>query len=101
MASMVSSDVSAAIASVLPAAAEESRGGARDMIEAGVLEGVSGASGLHVWPELPSGVISTKVNTSTALRAAWIPHWPSQSGRCCLCMLKPCCQRVASVTVIG
>jgi hypothetical protein len=101
MASVVSSDVSAAVASFLPAAAEESRGGARDMIEAGVLDGVSGASGLHVWPELPSGVISTKVNTSTALRTAWIPYWPSQSGRCCLCMLEPCCQRVASVTVIG
>ena len=50
-------------ASDLPAAAEESRGGARDMIEAGVLEGVSGAAGLHVWPQLPSGVISTKANT--------------------------------------
>ena len=36
------------------------------MIEAGVLDGVSGASGLHVWPELPSGVISTKVNIEIA-----------------------------------
>jgi IAA-amino acid hydrolase len=46
--------------------AEESRGGARDMIEAGVLEGVSGAAALHVWPELPSGVISTKAGTIMA-----------------------------------
>lgn len=74
MASVLSSNVSAATACFLPAAAEESRGGARDMVEAGVLGGVSGAAGLHVWPELPSGVISTKVHTPTALRSAWIPY---------------------------
>jgi hypothetical protein len=43
-------------------AGEESRGGAVDMIEAGALDGVSGISGLHVWPDSPSGVITTKAN---------------------------------------
>lgn len=42
-------------------AAEESRGGAHDMIATGALDGADGISGIHVWPEIPSGTISTKV----------------------------------------
>jgi amidohydrolase len=37
--------------------AEEGLGGAVGMIEAGVLEGVDAALGLHVWLGLPSGVV--------------------------------------------
>ncbi|MEX2581930.1 MAG: amidohydrolase [Gemmatimonadota bacterium] len=37
--------------------AEEGMGGARRMIEAGVLDGVDAALGLHVWSPLPSGVV--------------------------------------------
>ena len=37
--------------------AEEGLGGAVGMIEAGVLEGVGAALGLHVWLGLPSGVV--------------------------------------------
>jgi amidohydrolase len=37
--------------------AEEGGGGARRMIEAGLLEGVDAAFGLHVWSALPSGVV--------------------------------------------
>lgn len=37
--------------------AEEGLGGARMMVEEGVLEGVDAALGLHVWTGLPSGVV--------------------------------------------
>ncbi len=37
--------------------AEEGMGGARRMVEAGVLEGVDAAIGLHLWLELPLGVV--------------------------------------------
>src|SRR5687768_6433237 len=37
--------------------AEEGLGGAMGMIEAGVLEGVDAALGLHVWLGLPSGIV--------------------------------------------
>lgn len=47
---------------MLPAA-EEGRGGALDMIEAGALQGVSSIAGLHVWPDSPSGTVTTKVHT--------------------------------------
>ncbi len=40
--------------------AEESLGGAQDMIKEGALEGVSAIAGLHVWPDSPSGTITTK-----------------------------------------
>ena len=40
---------------------EESRGGAVDMIAEGALEGVAGVAGIHVWPSLLSGTISSKV----------------------------------------
>jgi amidohydrolase len=37
--------------------AEEGMGGARKMVEEGVLDGVDAALGLHIWTGLPSGVI--------------------------------------------
>lgn len=37
--------------------AEEGLGGARRMIEEGVLDGVDAALGLHIWTGLPSGVV--------------------------------------------
>jgi amidohydrolase len=40
--------------------AEERAGGAKPMIEAGVLEGIDRVIGLHVWSELPVGKISIR-----------------------------------------
>jgi amidohydrolase len=40
--------------------AEESAGGARPMIEAGVLDGIDRVIGLHVWSELPVGQVSIR-----------------------------------------
>ncbi|HUE95798.1 MAG TPA: amidohydrolase, partial [Longimicrobiaceae bacterium] len=37
--------------------AEEGMGGARRMVEAGVLDGVDAALGLHIWLDLPLGVV--------------------------------------------
>ena len=36
-----------------------------DMIAEGALDGVSGVSGVHVWPTLPSGTVASKVPAST------------------------------------
>jgi amidohydrolase len=40
--------------------AEECAGGAKPMIEAGVLEGIDRVIGLHVWSELPVGQVSVR-----------------------------------------
>jgi amidohydrolase len=40
--------------------AEEASGGAKPMIEAGVLEGIDRVIGLHVWSELPLGKVSVR-----------------------------------------
>jgi len=40
--------------------AEEGAGGARPMIDAGVLDGIDRVIGLHVWSELPVGKISVR-----------------------------------------
>ncbi|HEY9286947.1 MAG TPA: M20 family metallopeptidase [Candidatus Dormibacteraeota bacterium] len=40
--------------------AEEKAGGAKPMIEAGVLEGIDRVIGLHVWSELPVGQVSLR-----------------------------------------
>ena len=40
--------------------AEEGGAGGRKMVEEGILEGVSAAFGLHVWPEIPMGRIASK-----------------------------------------
>ncbi|GAB4218042.1 MAG: amidohydrolase [Synechococcales cyanobacterium] len=46
--------------------AEESPGGAKPMIEAGVLAGVEGMVGLHLWNNLPLGTIGVKSGPSMA-----------------------------------
>lgn len=48
--------------------AEEMLGGARHMIEAGVLDSpyVDGIVGLHLWPDLPTGVFGVKSGTVMA-----------------------------------
>lgn len=46
--------------------AEEMYGGAKPMIESGVLEGVDLILGLHIWPELPFGVVGSRVGTIMA-----------------------------------
>ena len=40
--------------------AEEGRGGARSLLEAGVLEGVERAFALHLWNDLPTGTIACR-----------------------------------------
>jgi amidohydrolase len=40
--------------------AEETAGGAKPMIEAGVLEGIDRVIGLHVWSQLPVGQVSVR-----------------------------------------
>ena len=47
--------------------AEEGGGGAVDMLAQGALAGVAGVAGLHVWPDLPSGVVSSKVRCAVGL----------------------------------
>lgn len=44
--------------------AEEGLAGGKLVAESGVLEGVKALHGLHVWPDLPSGVIASKVHVS-------------------------------------
>lgn len=48
--------------------AEEGKGGAVDMVAEGALEGVAGVAGLHVWPGLASGVISSRVSRLNSAR---------------------------------
>ena len=43
-----------------PSEEDNPRGGARGMIDAGALEGVSALFGLHLWPDLPSGCIESR-----------------------------------------
>ncbi len=43
-----------------PSEEDNPRGGARGMIEAGALEGVSALFGLHLWPDLSSGSIESR-----------------------------------------
>lgn len=43
-----------------PAEELSPKGGSRDMIAAGALDGVDAVFGLHVWPELPSGTFGIK-----------------------------------------
>lgn len=36
--------------------AEEGKGGGQSMVAGGALRGATAAAGLHVWPDLPSGI---------------------------------------------
>jgi len=67
--------------------AEEGPGGAVEVVRAGVLEGVAGVSGLHVWPTTPSGTITTKVRCAQFTRQSKIfreeryqTHVPQPAG---------------------
>ena len=40
---------------------EEGGGGGKMMVDEGVLNGVSGVFGMHVWPLYPSGVAAIRV----------------------------------------
>jgi amidohydrolase len=46
--------------------AEEIAGGAKPMIEAGVLDGIDSVVGLHVWAGLPTGQVSVRVGAVMA-----------------------------------
>lgn len=54
-------------------AAEESRGGAKDMLETGALDGIDGIAGIHVWPDTPSGTITTKANPTQCIHCIPLP----------------------------
>ena len=43
--------------------AEEGKGGGKLVADSGILKGVKALHGLHVWPDLPSGVIASKAST--------------------------------------
>ncbi len=43
--------------------AEETMGGARPLVEEGVLEGVDGIIGLHLWSPLPMGLVGVRAGT--------------------------------------
>jgi amidohydrolase len=46
--------------------AEEGPGGAKPMIEAGVMHGVDAVAMIHVWPNLPAGTIGIRLGPATA-----------------------------------
>jgi amidohydrolase len=46
--------------------AEEGPGGAKPMIEAGVMQGVDAVATIHVWPTLPAGTIGIRRGPATA-----------------------------------
>ena len=41
---------------------EESFAGAKAVVDSGVLKGVTGVHGLHVWPSLQTGVLASRVS---------------------------------------
>ena len=41
--------------------AEEGGAGGKRFVEAGALEGVLGVHGIHVWPGIPAGIITSRV----------------------------------------
>ncbi len=46
--------------------AEEGGAGGKVMADGGVLDGCAGVAGLHVWPDLPSGVVGSRAGTLMA-----------------------------------
>ena len=50
--------------------AEEGLAGGKTVVESGVLEGVKALHGLHVWPDLPTGVLASRVEVSALLPAS-------------------------------
>ncbi|HEX6371251.1 MAG TPA: amidohydrolase [Longimicrobium sp.] len=60
--------------------AEEGLGGAVGMIEAGVLEGVDAALGLHVWLGLPSGIVGVVQGPQMAGAIEWSVEVKGRGG---------------------
>ena len=52
--------------------AEEGGAGGKFMVDEGIMEGVLGVHGIHVWPHLPSGTISTRVSANQLISATSI-----------------------------
>lgn len=44
---------------------EESYAGAKAVVDSGVLKGVTGVHGLHVWPSLQTGVLASRVSLAS------------------------------------
>ena len=53
--------------------AEEGGAGGKFMVDEGIMEGVLGVHGIHVWPHLPSGTISTRVSANQLISATKAP----------------------------
>ena len=45
--------------------AEEGGAGGKRFVEEGALEGVLGIHGIHVWPGIPAGIITSRVTAAT------------------------------------
>ncbi len=60
--------------------AEERAGGAKPMIDAGVLEGIDRVIGLHVWSELPVGQVSVRSDVVMASADMFTITITGQSG---------------------
>ena len=61
--------------------AEEGGAGGKVMADEGELEGVNaGLSGLHVWPALPSGLVSSRPGTLMAAAGRWEAEMKGRGG---------------------
>lgn len=54
--------------------------GGRDMIEDGILQGVSQSFAMHVWPDLPVGTIGIHKETAMAASCHFAVHFQGTSG---------------------
>lgn len=70
--------------------AEEAEGGARHVLESGALRSVSAIHGLHVWPPLKSGMLTTRVSWRDSLhlgvcqcRTSLLLQMLLRAGICC------------------
>jgi IAA-amino acid hydrolase len=93
--------------------AEEGGAGGKVMADAGVLDGVAGVAGLHVWPDLPAGVLASRPGTLMAAAGRWdvrvqgrgghgaLPHLtadPVVAGAAVVAALQPLVSRETSPT---
>lgn len=49
--------------------AEEGKGGGKLVADSGILDGVKALHGLHVWPDLPTGVIASKASNKVNVQS--------------------------------
>jgi IAA-amino acid hydrolase len=93
--------------------AEEGGAGGKVMADGGVLDGVAGIAGLHVWPGLDTGVVGSRAGTVMAAAGRWevtvrgrgghgaMPHLtadPVVAGSAIVAALQPLVSRETSPT---